>query len=242
MSQSYRDYGFVGFDDAVVVDVETTGLDPELDRIICITCLKGSIAEFAKEGRTHLEYFKARLNPGIPIPYEASRVHGIKDDDVRGEERFADIAAQLRAFIGPLPLIGHNITFDKAFLSAEFKRSGQKSLHRNRSYCTMKRLREHFGYSGEAWQNISLEQAASHFGLKGRTEAHHDATEDAMLALQLAGGLYQLDNGLLPARRKHRQIESEVAPSSGKIVAGRNLVLTSIIAIVILVFALLLLQ
>jgi DNA polymerase III epsilon subunit-like protein len=103
MDSSYRDYGFTGFDNAVVVDVETTGLDPKKDRIVSIACLRGSIAELATTGYTHLDQFTARLNPGIPIPREATRVHGIEDRDVAAEETFADIALQLREFIGELP-------------------------------------------------------------------------------------------------------------------------------------------
>jgi DNA polymerase III epsilon subunit-like protein len=66
MVPSYRDHGFTGFTRAVVVDVETTGLDPKSDRIVAVTCLRGSIEEFATEGSTHLDLFEARLNPGIP--------------------------------------------------------------------------------------------------------------------------------------------------------------------------------
>jgi DNA polymerase III subunit epsilon len=158
---SYRDHGFVGFDRAVVVDVETTGLDPKTDRIVSIACLRGSMMEFATKGSTYLDRFEAHLNPGIPIPPEATRVHGIEDSDVIDRESFADIAVQLREFVGTLPLIGHNVAYDKAFLSEELNRAGQKSLHHNKSYCTMMRLREHFGYSADSWTNMSLTEAAA---------------------------------------------------------------------------------
>jgi DNA polymerase III epsilon subunit-like protein len=158
--------------------------------------LRGSIEELATKGFTHLDLFKARFNPGIPIPPEATRGHGIEDSDVAKEGTFAAIAAELREFIGPLPLmIGHHISYDKAFLTEEFRRAGQQPLDQNESYCIMKRLREHFGYSAGY---MSLAEACERFGLQGRAGAHHDAAEDDMLALQLAGRLYQLDNGLPP--------------------------------------------
>jgi DNA polymerase III epsilon subunit family exonuclease len=230
MDSTYRDYGFTGFDKAVVVDVETTGLDPRKDRIVSIACLRGSIAELATTGSTRLDQFTARLNPGIPIPREATRVHGIKDRDIAAEDTFADIAIQLRQFIAELPLIGHNVSYDKAFLSNEFKRAGQRSLHRNKSYCTMKRLREHFGYSEDSWRNMSLNEAACRFGLKRLTEARHDATEDAMLALQLAGGLYQLDNGLASARgRTHEHPGWARPPSMAR--ARTNLILLIVLSL-----------
>jgi ATP-dependent DNA helicase PIF1 len=236
---SYRDHGFVGFDRAIVLDVETTGLDPNSDRIVSVACLRGSMAEFATKGSTYLDRFEAHLNPGIPIPPEATRVHGIQDRDVIGREAFADIAAQLREFVGALPLIGHNVAYDKAFLSAEFKRAGQKSLHRNKSYCTMKRLREHFGYSGESWSNMSLTEAAARCGLKERAGAHHSPMEDAMLALQLAGGLYQLDNGITsPSKQTRTQVPEAGPPSAPRKARTVVLVVIAVALALLLVLSL----
>jgi DNA polymerase III epsilon subunit-like protein len=228
---TYRDHGFTGFDKAVVVDVETTGLDPKSDRIVAVACLRGSIAEFATKGFTHLDQFTARLDPGIPIPPEATRAHGIKDSDVTGQESFGDIAAQLRDFIGTLPLIAHNTSHDKAFLSEEFKRAGQKSLHQNKAYCTMKRLREHFGYSQEVWRNLSLAEAAAHFGLNNnRAGPYHDPLEDALLTLQLAGGLYQLDNGI-PPRTTEASGHVPATRTPTTVWGGRQPVLLVVVAI-----------
>ena len=72
-----------------------------------------------------------RVNPGIEIPAEASRIHGIYDEDVKNEVSFEDIAQGLRDFIGARPLVGHKVNFDKKFLSEEFKRVGVKTLYRN---------------------------------------------------------------------------------------------------------------
>jgi hypothetical protein len=68
-----HDHSFTGFDRAVVVDVMTTGFDPKLDRVLRITCLRGSIADFANKGFTRLDQFTARVNPGMPISLETSR-------------------------------------------------------------------------------------------------------------------------------------------------------------------------
>jgi hypothetical protein len=76
---------------------------------------------------------------------------------------------------------------------------------------------------------MSLSEAAAHFGLEGRAGPYHDSTEDALLALQLAGGLYQLDNGISPpSRRAHEDIVLDRSPA-----LPRNLAL----AIVLLVLA-----
>jgi DNA polymerase III epsilon subunit-like protein len=107
-----HDHSFTGFDRAVV-DVETTGTDPKSDRVLRIACLRGSIADLATKGSTHLDQFTARL---IPIPPKASRFHGISEYHITGNKTFGDIATPLREFIGNLPLVGHNVSFDKAFL------------------------------------------------------------------------------------------------------------------------------
>jgi DNA polymerase III epsilon subunit-like protein len=192
---SYRDHAFTGFTRATLVDVETTGIDPKSDRIVAIRCLRGSIEELATKGSTNLDLFKARFNPGMPTLPEATRGDGIKDSDVAEEGTFAAIAAELREFIGPLPLIGHHVSYDKAFLTEEFRRAGQQSLDQNKSYCIMKRLRDHFGYSAGY---MSLAEACERFGLDGSPGAHPVAAEATVLALKLAGRLYQLDNDLPP--------------------------------------------
>ena len=193
MFSADHDHSFTEFDRAVVVDVETTGSDPKDDRVLRIACLRGSIAGFATKGSTHLDQFTARLNPGIPIPPEASRLDGIKDYHVTGNTTFGDIAATLKEFIGDLPLIGHNVSYDKAFLSEEFNRAGQNSCHHNKAYCTMKRLRDHFGYMEDAWYT-SLAESAAYFGFKKRVWSYRCPTQNAVLALHVAGGLYRLDN------------------------------------------------
>jgi DNA polymerase III epsilon subunit-like protein len=193
MLSTHRDYSFTGFDRAAVADLETTGFDPKNDQVLRIACLRGSIADFATKGFTHLDQFTARLTPGIPIPPEASRFHGINEYHITGNKTFGDIAAPLREFIGALPLIGHNVSFDKGFLSEELKRAEKNPLHHNKAYCTMKRLRDHFGYMEDAWY-LSLAEAAAYFGFKKKVSPYRGATQKALLTLQIAGGLYRLDN------------------------------------------------
>jgi len=104
----------------------------------------------------------------------------------------------------------------------------------------MKRLREHFGFSQDVWRNMSLADAAAHFGLKKRAGPYHDAFEDAMLALQLAGGLYQLDNGIPPTMTQAPGHVSERRPpitSEGR----RNPVLLVVVAILAVALMVLLL-
>ena len=93
----------------VALDLETTGLNPERDAIIEIGAVR------FRDGEPQ-ERFHTLVDPGRPIPYEIQQLTGIGDADVAGKPRFSDIAGQLMRFVGPLPVVGHNVSFDLGFL------------------------------------------------------------------------------------------------------------------------------
>lgn len=100
-----------------IIDLETTGTDPQTDRIVEIGILK-ALPDGGKEHRNH------RVNPGIPIPPEATVIHGIADIDVANEPRFVQLAANLRAFLEGCDLCGFNLKrFDLRVLYVEFNRA-----------------------------------------------------------------------------------------------------------------------
>ena len=108
------------------IDVETTGLSPYSDRIVELSILKIH-PDGAEEYKSH------RINPGIPIPAEATEIHGITDDDVAGEPRFRQYAAGIRDFLDDCDIAGFNvIRFDLPFLEAEFRRAGVEFTRRGR--------------------------------------------------------------------------------------------------------------
>ena len=182
---------FTGFGKVVVVDVETTGLDPYRDRIVEVAAARGDLSVLLRgETKPYFETFEARVNPGIPIPKAASKVHGIYDKDVKDDESFAEVAAQLREFIGTRTVIAHNSRFDTAFLNAEFGRAGVESLSGNPTYCTMRRFQQLC--PGEP---SSLDAVAGLVG-HNRSGAHHGALEDTLLTVTVAGHLYRVDNDI----------------------------------------------
>jgi len=100
------------------IDVETTGLSPYSDRIVELSILK-----IHPDGTE--EYKSHRINPGMPIPSEATAIHGITDDDIVHEPKFRQYAASIRDFLNDCDIAGFNvIKFDLPFLEAEFKRVG----------------------------------------------------------------------------------------------------------------------
>lgn len=96
----------------IAIDLETTGTDPSADRIIEVGAVK-----FDESGAI-LDRFQSFVNPGRPIPSLISNLTGITDADVRNAPSFEDLRHSLNEFIDDVPLVGHNIDFDLAFLRA----------------------------------------------------------------------------------------------------------------------------
>lgn len=100
----------------VAFDLETTGLDVERDRIVELSFVK-LLPDGGRETRTR------RIHPTIPIPAEATAVHGIGDADVADCPKFAQVANSLHGWLADCDLAGFNIEkFDLRLLAAEFKR------------------------------------------------------------------------------------------------------------------------
>ncbi len=102
----------------VFFDLETTGTERTLDRIV-------EIAAVAVPPEGPPRVFDRRVNPGVRIPSEASAIHGITDADVKDAPTFRQIAPDLLAFLGEADLAGYNVRgFDIPLLLKEFERSG----------------------------------------------------------------------------------------------------------------------
>ncbi len=102
----------------VFLDLETTGVNVGADRIVEIALLK-IYPNGNKDSKT------MRINPTIPIPAEASKVHGIYDKDVQDCPTFNDVARDINAFLGGCDLGGYNSNkFDIPLLIEEFTRAG----------------------------------------------------------------------------------------------------------------------
>ena len=101
----------------VVLDTETTGLEPEQGhRIIEIGCVE--IVNRRKTGRTFHRY----LRPDRDIDRGAHQVHGLTNEFLAQQPRFGDIVEELLEFVRGAELIIHNAAFDLAFLDAELQR------------------------------------------------------------------------------------------------------------------------
>jgi DNA polymerase III subunit epsilon len=101
----------------VFIDLETTGVNVGSDRIVEIALLKVH-PNGTKESRRYL------VNPTIPIPADATKIHHISDDDVKDCPTFKDVAKEVHAFIGGCDFAGYNSNkFDIPLLIEEFTRA-----------------------------------------------------------------------------------------------------------------------
>ena len=109
-------------------DLETTGVDTMKDRIVEIAVIK----IFPNGNRESKKYL---INPEMPIPKEASDVHGITDEMVADCPTFSKYAKNLNEYMGDSDLGGYNSnSFDIPMLVEEFKRSGIVFDLKNRNY------------------------------------------------------------------------------------------------------------
>ena len=101
----------------IVLDTETTGLEPEEGhRIIEIGCLE--LIDRRLSGRQFHRY----INPERPVESDALTVHGLSDDFLADKPRFEEIAEEFMAFIRGAELLIHNAAFDVGFLDSELAR------------------------------------------------------------------------------------------------------------------------
>ena len=104
----------------IILDTETTGLEPDSHRIIEIGCIE--IVNRRPTGNRYHQY----LNPDREVDAGAVAVHGLSNEFLADKPRFNDIVDDLLSFLKGAELIIHNAAFDVGFLNAEFRRSGEQ--------------------------------------------------------------------------------------------------------------------
>ncbi len=166
----------------IVLDTETTGLDPEAGhRVVEIACLE--LLHRLPTGRQFRKY----LDPERDMPEEAQAVHGLTTDFLAKQPKFAEVAAEFVEFIGDAPLVIHNAQFDLKFLNAELDRLGMAPIDPARAVDTVALARQRF--SGAP---ASLDALCRRFEIDNSARDLHGALLDCRLLadvyLELSGG------------------------------------------------------
>ena len=117
-----------------VFDIESTGINRSLDRIIDLSILKIDPSGDKK-------FHNFRVNPGIPIPPETTAIHGIRDEDVKDAPLFKELAGEILAVLDNCDLAGFNaIYFDIPLLEEEFIRAGHYFNSRSRYFLDAQKI------------------------------------------------------------------------------------------------------
>src|SRR5258708_22691120 len=153
----------------IVLDTETTGLDPlRGDRLVEIGCIE--LLNRIPSGQTFHRY----LNPQRDVPAEAFAVHGLSAQFLSDKPLFADVAEELLAFIGDAPLVIHNASFDIGFINAELDRCGKIAVARDRLVDTLMLARRKY-----VGVRNSLDDLCARFRIDNSKRTNHRAPLDA---------------------------------------------------------------
>ena len=159
----------------IVLDTETTGLDPfQGHRLIEIACVE--LINRFPSGQSFHRY----VNPERDVPAEAIAIHGLSAEFLRDKPRFDEIADELAAFIGEAPLVAHNAMFDLAFLNAELEHAKRGAVSRDRLVDTlMLARRKHPGGSNR------LDDLCLRYKVDNSRRTKHGALLDAELLAEV---------------------------------------------------------
>jgi DNA polymerase III subunit epsilon len=166
----------------VVLDTETTGLDPDAGhRIVEVAGLE--LVNHLPTGRT----FHSYVNPQRDVPEEAFRVHGLSAEFLREYPVFAEVVDPLLEFLQDSPLVIHNAAFDVRFLNAELTRHGREPFAPDRAVDSLLLAQRRFPGAPN-----SLDALCRRFAVDNAARTLHGALLDCELLaevyLHLIGG------------------------------------------------------
>jgi DNA polymerase-3 subunit epsilon len=166
----------------IVLDTETTGLDPaDGHRIVEIGCVE--LIDHVPTGVVFQRY----LNPERAVPVESFRVHGLDDAFLADKPLFGSVAQELDEFLADSPLVIHNAVFDIKFLNAEYQRVARPPIPLARAIDTVDLAKAKIPGA-----RYSLDELCKRFAIDLSVRTKHGALLDAQLTarvyLELVGG------------------------------------------------------
>ena len=166
----------------IVLDTETTGLDPQDGhRIVEIGAVE--LYNHVPTGNVYHQY----INPLISMPDQAFAIHGLSDEFLSDKPKFSEIAKEFLDFIGSAKLVIHNAAFDIKFINAELKRIDKEEITFDRATDTLAIARQKFPGSP-----ASLDSLCRRFKIDNSARVVHGALLDSQILaevyLELVGG------------------------------------------------------
>ena len=155
----------------IVLDTETTGLDPDTgDRIVEIGCVE--LINHIPTGKTYHQY----LNPERSMSEEVIAVHGLTEEFWSDKPKFAEIADEFLSFVGEDTLVIHNAPFDMKFLNFELKKAERPLLSYEHVLDTLVMARQKYPGS-----RVNLNELCKRFNVDASRRTVHGALLDSEL-------------------------------------------------------------
>ncbi len=166
----------------IILDTETTGLDPKRgDRVIELCALE------MIDGKLTGAQFHKLINPQRDVPVESTNVHGITLADLTNAPLFGEIAEAFLAFMGDSPMVAHNASFDHGFLNWELRNIGKDPIPQNKVIDTLAIAKVKFPGA-----RLSLDALCNRFNIDLSARSKHSALIDTKLLadvyIELMGG------------------------------------------------------
>lgn len=183
-------YGYEPFPELhtfVALDVETTGLDANVDRLIEVAAVRYVKDEAGLFHET--DKFQALIQPGISLPQKITQITGITDIDLLGQPAAQEVLHKLSDFIAKAPVVAHNALFDLGFLRAEgFRTPGKNDPKLKFNPCLIDTLQMARSFLPDM-ERYSLDRVAAQLGVS--LNKHHRAEDDARCCAEIFIKLYE---------------------------------------------------
>ena len=193
---------YIGVSNFIALDLETTGLNPQKDKIIELSAYKFSNGKPVKS-------FTSLINPEKNISPISTQITGIKQSMLKDKPLFENLQKDFISFIEDYPIVGHSILFDMGFLERNL--SNYNLIFRDRMICDTFYLSKIYSYYSNSFslsalcQNFNIEILESH-------RAEEDAKNSGLLFIEILKKIK--DSNLLLIQKLNNCIENFDVPNN----------------------------
>lgn len=168
----------------IVFDTETTGVNPDIDRIVQLSALKLEINDKVPKEIDRLDIY---LNPEMDMCEKVIKIHGITNEFARKQKTEAEEFDRIRTFFGTNPIIvGQNVGFDVSFFKSMYQRMGE-TFNQRVIIDTLESARDLISFKDV--KNYSLETLLEYLGISGDL-SFHNSMDDVIGTQRLLVALY----------------------------------------------------
>ena len=181
----------------IVLDTETTGLDPNEDRIIEVGCIE--LIDDVPSGEKYHRYY----NPGDKnISEQSEKIHGLNNEYLKEFPSFESQITEFVSFLSDSEILIHNVAFDLSIINSHFTRAGYHLIDENQCTCTLELAKKKFPGS-----KVNLNALCRKFNISLEARQTHGALTDCFLLAQV---YLELTGGRQTALHFHNSYEADI--------------------------------